>query len=114
MPWEVCTVVSKREEFVKLAQLETMSFSELCRRSGVSRPTGYKWLKRARDDQAGMADRSRRPHTSPARTDTHVEALVCQLRRRHPAWGGRKLHHDLRREGIAPLPAPSTVNSILR
>jgi transposase InsO family protein len=39
--------------------------------------------------------------------------LVCQLRRRHPVWGGRKLHHYLRREGVTPLPAPSTVNSIL-
>jgi transposase InsO family protein len=32
---------------------------------------------------------------------------------RHPAWGGRKLHHYLRREGVQPLPAPSTINSIL-
>jgi transposase InsO family protein len=102
--------VSKREEFVQLAKSEVLSVTELCRRFRVSRPTGYKWLKR----DGNMADRSRRPHTSPARTDEATEARVCQLRRRHPAWGGRKLHHYLRREGFSPLPAPSTVNSILR
>jgi transposase InsO family protein len=110
MPWEVCTAVSKREEFVQFALGKEESFSALCRRYGVSRPTGRKWLARREE---GFADRSRRPHMSPARTPTATEALVCQLRRRHPAWGGRKLHHYLRREGVSPLPAPSTINSIL-
>ena len=112
MPWEVCTVVSEREEFVRFALAEEVSLSELCRSYGVSRVTGYKWRERGRDGLA-MADRSRRPHSSPARTDAVIEALVCELRRRHPAWGGRKLHHYLRREGVTPLPAASTVNSIL-
>jgi transposase InsO family protein len=88
------------------------SFSELCRRYGVSRVTGYKWLRRAAQDE-GLGDRSRRPHASPARTSELTEALVCELRLKHPVWGGRKLHHYLRREGVKPLPAPSTVNSIL-
>lgn len=111
MPWEVCTTVSKREEFVRFALTGEESLSALCRRYGVSRPTGYKWLTRGGGD---LADRSRRPHTSPARTNAVTEALVCQLRRSHPAWGGRKLHHYLRRQGIQPLPAASTCNSILR
>ena len=111
MPWEVCSAVSKREEFVRFASAGEESLSELCRRYGVSRPTGYKWLKRAGE---GFEERSRRPHSSPARTNPETEALVCRLRRRHPAWGGRKLHHYLRREGISPLPAASTVNGILR
>lgn len=113
MPWEVCTQVSRREEFVRFADSDEMSFSELCLRFGISRVTGYKWFKR--DEQGlSLADQSRRPHASPRRTDVKTEALVCQLRRQHPVWGGRKLHHYLRREGFVPLPAPSTVNSILK
>jgi transposase InsO family protein len=104
--------VSKREEFVRFAATGDASLSELCRRYGVSRVTGYKWLRRARLG-LGVADLSRRPHASPGRTPAATEALVCALRRRHPAWGGRKLHHYLRREGVSPLPAPSTVNTIL-
>src|ERR1044071_9795406 len=112
MPWEVCTPVSKREEFVRLAATESLSLSELCRRYGVSRPTAYKWLERA-DFQQPMTDRSRRPHTSPRRTEPAIEAIVCELRRRHPAWGGRKLHHYLRRQGYLPVPAASTISTIL-
>jgi transposase InsO family protein len=112
MAWEVCTKVSRREEFVRFAAAGQSSLSELCLRYGVSRVTGYKWLQRARLGE-NLTDRSRRPRTSPARTSEVTEALVCELRLRHPAWGGRKLHHYLRREGVTPLPAPSTVNTIL-
>ena len=38
----------------------------LCRRFGISRKTGYKWLKRASDtDDDAFRDRSRRPRTNP-------------------------------------------------
>ena len=46
MPWRVETVMSQRKEFVALAQSEGVSMSELCLRSGISRKTGYKWLRR--------------------------------------------------------------------
>ena len=113
MSWRECTVVSERKEFVLFAGLKDRSVSDLCRRFGVSRVTGYKWLLRDRVGE-GLADRSRRPHSSPARTAEATETLVCRLRQEHPAWGGRKLHHYLRREGVQPLPSPSTVNNILR
>jgi transposase InsO family protein len=113
MAWKESTVVSERREFVQFARLEQASVSELCRRYGVSRVTGYKWLQRAEKGE-GLMDRSRRPYSSPSRTPGATEALVCGLRQEHPAWGGRKLHHYLRREGVQPLPAPSTVNNILR
>src|SRR5207248_9972241 len=54
------------------------------------------WL--GRDGAAPGAepvDRSRRPHHSPGRTAPAMEAKVVALRRQHPCWGGRKLHHRL-------------------
>jgi transposase InsO family protein len=43
-----------------------------------------------------------------------VEEAVVALRAEHPAWGGRKLHHALAREGVVqPVPAPSTITAIL-
>jgi transposase InsO family protein len=48
---------------------------------GISRATAYKWLARYRSEgRAGLADRSSRPHTSPARTAPAVEAAVLALR----------------------------------
>lgn len=32
----------------------------------------------------------------------------------HPAWGGRKLHHRLVAQGLADVPAPSTITDVLR
>ena len=115
MPWRESTPMSERDEFVNFARRGDANLSALCQRYSISRKTGYKWLHRVRWwGPAGLADRSRRPRRSPARTAPEVEAVVCELRSEHPAWGGRKLHHLLRREGRARPPAPSTITSILR
>jgi transposase InsO family protein len=106
-------VLSERLEFLQFASRGNSNMSELCRRYGISRPTGYKWLGRVAAGH-GLEDRSRRPYASPRRTGEDVEARVCALRVQHPAWGGRKLHHYLRHTGLEPLPAPSTINSMLR
>jgi len=48
---------------------------------GVSRATVWKWVRRYRQEGwAGLEDRSSRPHTSPARTSTQVEAAILALR----------------------------------
>jgi transposase InsO family protein len=108
LPWSQVTVKDQREEFVRLANQAEANVSELCRRFKISRKTGYKWL--ARDD---LEDRSRRPHSSPARMPGELEARVIGLRAEHPAWGGRKIAHVLARDAGVQM-APSTANSVLR
>jgi transposase InsO family protein len=106
--------MSERSEFVTWAVEEGAKLSALCRRFGISRKIGYKWLRRYRDEgSAGLADRSRRPRASPRRTPRELETRVCALREQHPAWGGRKLNHVLRWEGVQTPPAPSTITGIL-
>jgi transposase InsO family protein len=115
MPWQEQTRMSMREEFVALAQQEGATIAALCRGYGISRKTGYKWLARAAAGETAFTDRSHRPHTCPHRTDPAVEAAVLRLREEYPAWGGRKLHHTLARQGVVtPIPAPSTITTILR
>lgn len=114
MPWREATPMSERTEFVRFAGQEGANMSTLCRRFGISRKTGYKWLRRyQRAGPEGLQDRRRRPWRPPRRSSEDVEARVCALRERHPAWGGRKLHHVLRREGVRIPPAPSTITDIL-
>lgn len=114
MPWQEVSTMSLRYEFVMLARREEANLAALCRRFGVSRKTGYKWLARfARDGAAGLGDRSRRPHRSPDQTPASIEAAVIELRTRHPAWGGRKLARRLVALGHQDVPAPSTVTAIL-
>ncbi len=46
MPWAERNLVSLREEFVRVAETAGLTMSELCRRFGISRKTGYKWVGR--------------------------------------------------------------------
>jgi transposase-like protein len=49
MPWKKTSPMKQREEFVLKALQPQVNFSELCREYGVSRKTGYKWVKRFRE-----------------------------------------------------------------
>jgi transposase InsO family protein len=112
MPWQEVSIVDQRREFVQLAMQEGVNRRELCRRFGIHPDTGYKWLARwaAKEE---LVDRSRRPHSSPARTEATIEERILALRDAHPAWGARKIMHCLKREGAA-CPVHSTVHEILR
>lgn len=109
MPWLESTPMSQRCEFITLARQQAVPMAELCRRFGISRKTGYKWLHR--DDPH---DRSRRPKRAPHQTAAPIEAQVVALRQQHPAWGGRKLARRLSDLGITGVPHPSTISHILR
>ena len=98
MPWREVSIMDQRREFVQLALQEGANRRELCRRFGIHPDTGYKWLSRW-DSDGELADRSRRPHASPMRTDAAIEALVLAVRDAHPAWGARKIARCLEREG---------------
>lgn len=114
MSWKESDRVSERLEFVKLAAVEGANIAALCRRFGVSRKTGYKWLQRFKDDgNAGLQDRSRKPESSPGKTCDEVEKVVVGLRRQHPAWGGRTLRKRLEVLGHKDLPSPSSITRIL-
>lgn len=105
--------MSLRSEFCHLACQKGIAFAQLCQRFGISRKTGYKWLLRYRESgEAGLSDRSRRPHCSPGRTAAAIERQVLELRAPYH-WGGRKISHLLRERGVASLGA-STVTDILR
>jgi transposase InsO family protein len=116
MPWRELTVIEQREEFVGLASRPGASVGELCRRFGIARSNGHKWLARyAAEGRNGLADRSRRPHRSPARTAAAVEAEVLRIREEsNNAWGGRKIAHVMKREGAVVIPSQSTITEILR
>ena len=112
MPWSEVSVMDQRHEFVRLALQEGANRRELCRRFNISPDVGYKWLARWKAGDRELADRSRRPHAMPKRSEAAVETQVLAVRDRHPAWGARKIAHRLRRDGQM-VPVPSTVHRIL-
>ncbi|WP_328906412.1 helix-turn-helix domain-containing protein [Streptomyces sp. NBC_00234] len=88
--------------------------SDVARRNGVSRQTLHNWRRRyGTAGDAGLADRSQRPHASPARLDATVEALICSLREQHPDWGAQRLRAALDRLGVGKPPSRTTVHRVL-
>jgi len=114
MPFSEVSIVDQREEFVRLASQPGANVRLLSRRYVISPTTAYKWLGRhAGLGREGLSDRSRRPHRSPWRCAPEMEQKVISVRRRHPAWGARKIRYRLLAQGIDGVPASSTVHAIL-
>jgi transposase InsO family protein len=113
MPWKEVSTMSLREEFVRLAEQQAVSFKELCERYEVSRKTGYKWLKRhASQGRDGLADRSRRPHSFPQQLIESEEKPIIELREQHQRWGARKIQRLLKERGVERVPTTSTITRV--
>ena len=65
MGWMETWAVDERMRLVLAVERQEEPMAALCRRFGVSRRIGYKWLERYRKEGvAGLADRSRAPRRS--------------------------------------------------
>ena len=84
MPWEDKTVKELREEFI-VASKDCCNISSLCREFGISRKTGYKWLKRYKNGES-LDDRSKMPFNFPNKTSKEIENLILQVRKDNPGW----------------------------
>lgn len=113
MSWETKTVVETREQFVAEVMEARETVSALCRKYGVSRKTGYKWLNRAAEGLQ-LCDQSRRPHQQPSKTAGEIEQKIIQMRLDHPAWGGKKIHAVLESAGVEGLPSDKTCCNIIK
>ncbi|WP_435595374.1 IS481 family transposase [Streptomyces albogriseolus] len=108
------SVVEQRYRAV-LAVLAGATVTEVAASLGVSRQTVSGWKSRYEaSGLAGLADRSRRPASCPHQASAEVEAAVCELRRKHPRWGPRRIAFVLERSGtVTPVPSRMTVYRIL-
>lgn len=114
MPWRERTAMDERLRFVQDVHRPGWSIAELCRRYGVSRKTGYKWLEAyARGGPAALSDGSHRARTCPHATPDPVVRLILQLQRRY-TWGARKVRRLLQdRVPADQVPTKTTVHRIL-
>ena len=114
MGWRTMDVHEQRVRFVVAASRNEQSLSRLCAEFGISRPTGYLWLSRyCAHGVQGIAEQSRRPHSSPQQTCEAIEERIEQLRRQRPDWGARKLAVLLANEGF-DLPVVTVHRVLLR
>ncbi len=80
-----------RQLLVSRMELEGWSVARAAEAQGVSRTTAHKWLRRYRaEGEAGLEDRSSRPHRSPRQTSPElVQAIIAARVERR--WGPHRL-----------------------
>jgi putative transposase len=107
--------MSQKIEFVERAMKPGVRMSTLCREYGVSRETGYKWLKRfKREGAEGLEERSRRPLTAPLATAEELVAAVLEFREKYPRRGPKKLFVLLEKKFGAVTPSVATIARVLK
>ena len=112
MPWRERRVKMLREEFIAQSEKADRNISALCRKFGISRKTGYKWIKRYQES-GSLDDQNRKPKTSHSKTEEKIEKLIFELRQERPGWGARKIQVFLCNKGYE-MPCIRTVNNILK
>jgi transposase InsO family protein len=115
MPWKESSVVEERAKFVIDHERDVYTMTELCRIYGISRETGYYWLRRyGEGGLSALCDVDRASQRHPNQTPAEVEEAVLEVRRAHMSWGPRKLKRVLERDRPGPRwPAASTIGALL-
>ena len=76
MPWSETSTMDQKRLFIQDYIKGSFAMAELCRRYGVSRPTGYKWVKRFEDEGLpGLGECSRRPDGCSHETAIEITGL---------------------------------------
>jgi transposase len=109
------TVAEQRFNAVMEVLRDGLTVVEVAERYGVSRQAVHGWLRRyATGGLDALADQSHRPRRCPHQMPAEVEAQLCELRRRHPGWGQRRLAHELARAGLHPPGLTSIYRALIR
>ncbi len=82
------TTPYQRREIVRRVREQAEPAKDTALALGISTRTVYKWLRRYREEgDAGLRDRSSRPHQCPHRTNARTVRRICRLRRHKlTAW----------------------------
>jgi transposase InsO family protein len=108
--------LEQRNEFITEWLKDEQTFTELCRRFGIARKTGYECVARFEGaGRAGLAERSRAPLHSPQAMTSAVATAIIAERQKRPTWGARKIRLILQREKPnVEWPAASSIGELLK
>lgn len=109
------SVMEQRYQAVMAVVQDGWKVTEVARRLGVARQSVHNWI--ARYEVGGLpalADRSHRPQSCAHQIAAELEAMICELRRKHPGWGPVRIHHQLAKQGVDPTPSESSVYRCLK
>src|SRR6266853_1815216 len=116
MPWKASSVMEEKVRFVVEYEQDERTMTEMCKRYGIARETGYVWLRRYRErGLEGLVELNRAALRHGNQTPPETEEAVVELRQAHTRWGPRKLKRVLERDQPHQRwPAASTIGELLK
>jgi transposase InsO family protein len=113
MPFDERTISMNRDDFVKEWEANADTKSALCRKYGISRPTGDLWIARSLAGKS-MEDGSHAPLSRPNKTPLEMVKRILEMRAAEPALGASKIKRMLENAGVIDVPCMATINTILK
>jgi putative transposase len=113
MAWKQVKVEDQRKKFI-IAVNEGSNFSDICHKFGISRPTGYKWLRRYEEEGLdGLYDRSKAPHSHQNTIEEYLQNKVLEIKCKFPKLGPKKIYAKLKEfDSNTCWPCPSSIGNI--
>jgi transposase len=95
---------------------ETGNISEACRKAHVGRGTFYYWQRRfEQQGYEGLENFESHAPEEPVRTPEDVAGEVIALKKKHPAWGKKRIAHELaKNNNWVPVISPNSVKRVLK
>lgn len=116
MAWERFKVEHQRLQLCMAYLKKEATMTDLCRKYGVSRKTGYKWFEIYKTKgKNGLQDMSRAPHVPHQIYNDDLISLAIDLKLKHRTWGPKKIIAKL--QSLYPLlkwPSPTRLYEIFK
>ncbi len=92
MAWENFKLEEQRFKLVQSYIKKEYSMTQLCKLYGISRKTGYKWLKRFLEyEKEGLKDLSKAPHNPYVVYNKELIDIAIDYKLRYRKWGPKKI-----------------------
>lgn len=116
MAWRNVKVEDIREYLVRTYLSRSANMKELCDECGVSRKTGYKWVKRYREaGKKGLLDLSRAPKKVKRKFTNEQINLALKMKEARPHFGPKKILVCLQRQyPLMDWPSPTRLYQVFR
>ena len=102
--------MEQRYQAVSAVIHDGLSVVEVASRFGVSRQTIHSWLlKYEKSGLPGLTNHSHKPKSCSHQMNSDIDVIVCEMRRRNPNWGPRRIEFELAKLGVDSMPSRSGI-----
>ena len=109
------SVMEQRYQAVSAVIHDGLTVIEVASRFGVSRQTIHSWLlKYEKSGLPGLINHSHKPRSCSHQISAEIDVLICEMRRRNPIWGPKRIEYELAKRKVEVMPSQSAIYRALK